>query len=96
MAPENQQEGLMTMRVWVWLKGCLEKMVNLLVSTAKDAKRLGEEDPRRIIHSFKVGLSITLVSFFYYFDFSYDGFGVNAMWAVMTVVVVFEFSVGNS
>ncbi|KAL0293710.1 UNVERIFIED_CONTAM: Aluminum-activated malate transporter 2 [Sesamum calycinum] len=56
--------------------------------------KLGEEDPRRVVHSFKVGLAITLVSLFYYFDFSYEGFGVNAMWAVMTVVVVFEFSVG--
>ncbi|CAI0544013.1 unnamed protein product [Linum tenue] len=57
-------------------------------------KEFGEEDPRRVIHSFKVGLALTMVSLFYYFKPLYDGFGVNAIWAVLTVVVVFEFSVG--
>ncbi|KAI3450759.1 hypothetical protein Pfo_007424 [Paulownia fortunei] len=94
MASENQENVKGLKRVWGWLKGCLEKIVNLVTGAAKDAKKLGEEDPRRIVHSLKVGLAITLVSLFYYFDFSYDGFGVSAMWAVMTVVVVFEFSVG--
>ncbi|WRX34854.1 Aluminum-activated malate transporter - like 10, partial [Theobroma cacao] len=41
-----------------------------------------------------MGLALTLVSVFYYFQPVYDGFGDNAMWAVLTVVVVFEFSVG--
>ncbi|KAJ6408803.1 hypothetical protein OIU84_008491 [Salix udensis] len=59
-----------------------------------ETKNLGQEDPRRIIHSLKVGLAITLISLFYYFEPLYDGFGVSAMWAVMTVVLVFEFSVG--
>ncbi|KAJ0084054.1 hypothetical protein Patl1_30309 [Pistacia atlantica] len=57
-------------------------------------KKLGQDDPRRITHSLKVGLAITLVSLFYYFEPLYSGFGVSAMWAVLTVVVVFEFSVG--
>ncbi|GMH12688.1 hypothetical protein Nepgr_014529 [Nepenthes gracilis] len=60
----------------------------------RTARKLAEEDPRRIIHSLKVALAITLVSLFYYFQPLYDGFGVSAMWAVLTVVVVFEFSVG--
>lgn len=58
-------------------------------------KKLGQGDPRRIVHSFKVGLAITLVSLFYYFDPVYVGFGSSAIWAVLTVVVVFEFSVGK-
>ncbi|XVF47000.1 hypothetical protein PTKIN_Ptkin03bG0074000 [Pterospermum kingtungense] len=57
-------------------------------------KKIGQEDPRRIIHSFKVGLAITLVSLFYYFDPLYVGFGSSSMWAVLTVIVVIEFSVG--
>ncbi|KAF5932631.1 hypothetical protein HYC85_028802 [Camellia sinensis] len=32
--------------------------------------------------------------YFYYCDPLYDGFGVSAMWAVLTIVVVFDFSVG--
>ncbi|PIN25202.1 hypothetical protein CDL12_02059 [Handroanthus impetiginosus] len=88
MASGNQEnvKGVLT--------GPFEKIGNMVVGAARNAKKLGEQDPRRIVHSFKVALTITLVSLIYYFDFLYDGFGVSAMWAVMTVVVVFEFSVG--
>ncbi|XP_073054829.1 aluminum-activated malate transporter 2-like [Primulina eburnea] len=80
---------------WTWVKGVANKFTNAVINAGKDAKKLADEDPRRVVHSFKVGLAITLVSLFYYFDDPiYDGFGVSAMWAVMTVVVVFEFSVG--
>ncbi|MBA0819603.1 hypothetical protein Gohar_021735 [Gossypium harknessii] len=58
-------------------------------------KKVAEDDPRRIVHSFKVGLAITLVSLFYYFDHLYVGFGSSAMWAVLTVIVVIEFSVAS-
>ncbi|PIN10649.1 putative membrane protein [Handroanthus impetiginosus] len=94
MASENQENVKGLKRVWGWIKGCLEKVVNAVTGVAKEAKKLGEEDPRRLIHSLKVGLAIAGVSLFYYLDFFYEGFGVSAMWAVMTVVVVFEFSVG--
>ncbi|XP_023640681.1 aluminum-activated malate transporter 7 [Capsella rubella] len=60
----------------------------------REGRRVAKEDPRRVVHSFKVGLVLALVSSFYYYQPLYDSFGVNAMWAVMTVVVVFEFSVG--
>lgn len=66
-----------------------------IVECARKIKKLGQDDPRRVNHSVKVGLAITLVSLFYYFEPLYDGFGDFAMWAVMTVVVVFEFSVGE-
>lgn len=66
-----------------------------LVEIAKQTKKIGKDDPRRVIHSLKVGLALTLVSLFYYFQPLYNSFGVSAMWAIMTVVVVFEFSVGK-
>lgn len=72
----------------LWEKGVVE--------IAKKAKKMGEDDPRRIMHSLKVGLALTLVSLFYYFRPLYEGFGVEAMWAILSVVVVFEFSVGKS
>ncbi|XP_009373893.2 aluminum-activated malate transporter 2-like [Pyrus x bretschneideri] len=65
-----------------------------IVGFALRLKELGKDDPRKIIHSFKVGLALTLVSLFYYFKPLYEGFGLAAMWAILTVVVVFEFSVG--
>ncbi|CAH2078715.1 unnamed protein product [Thlaspi arvense] len=55
---------------------------------------IGKEDPRRVIHALKVGLSLTLVSLLYLMEPLFKGIGSNAIWAVMTVVVVLEFSAG--
>ncbi|XAR60186.1 hypothetical protein NMG60_11033448 [Bertholletia excelsa] len=77
-----------------WFKGLHDKLSSNLTEVASEAKKLGQEDPRRIIHSLKVGLAICLVSLLYYFDPLYEGFGISAIWAVITVVVVFEFTVG--
>lgn len=82
------------MKMGRWVKGLWKNIVCIIVDSARNVMKHGEEDPRRIIHSAKVGLAIALVSLIYYFDPTYIGFGVSAMWAVMTVVVVFEFSVG--
>lgn len=56
--------------------------------------KVGCDDPRRLIHAFKVGLSLTLVSLLYVLEPLFQGIGQNAIWAVMTVVVVFEFTAG--
>ncbi|MBA0718571.1 hypothetical protein Golax_006314 [Gossypium laxum] len=56
--------------------------------------KVGREDPRRMIHAFKVGLSLTLVSLLYLMEPLFKGIGTNAIWAVMTVVVVLEFTAG--
>ncbi|KAG4973103.1 hypothetical protein AAZX31_11G041600 [Glycine max] len=56
--------------------------------------KVGREDPRRLIHAFKVGLSLTLVSLLYLLEPLYKGIGQSAIWAVMTVVVVLEFTAG--
>ncbi|KAL2510655.1 Aluminum-activated malate transporter 12 [Abeliophyllum distichum] len=51
-------------------------------------------DRRKIIHSIKVGFSLVLVSLLYLLDPLFKQVGENAMWAIMTVVVVFEFFAG--
>ncbi|XP_075652158.1 aluminum-activated malate transporter 10-like [Castanea sativa] len=55
---------------------------------------LGVDDPRKVIHCLKVGTALAVVSIFYYMRPLYKGFGENAIWAIMTVVVVFENCVG--
>ncbi|CAK9322979.1 unnamed protein product [Citrullus colocynthis] len=64
------------------------------MEVAMKIRKLGQDDPRRIIHSIKVGVALTLVSLFYYWRPLYDGFGASGIWAVITVVVIFEFTVG--
>ncbi|ONI01525.1 hypothetical protein PRUPE_6G144000 [Prunus persica] len=76
--------------------GPLTRLWGKIVGFALKLKKLGKDDPRRIIHSFKMGLALTLVSIFYYFKPLYEGFGLAAMWAILTVVVVFEFTVGST
>ncbi|XP_042455422.1 aluminum-activated malate transporter 10-like [Zingiber officinale] len=58
--------------------------------------QIGADDPRKVIHGMKVGLALVLTSVFYYTRPLYDGVGGTAMWAVMTVVVVFEYTVGGT
>lgn len=72
----------------------IQVVKNKAMEIAMKIKKLGQDDPRRIIHSIKVGVALTLVSLFYYWNPLYDGFGASGIWAVMTVVVIFEFTVG--
>ncbi|KAM7259724.1 hypothetical protein ACFE04_015465 [Oxalis oulophora] len=55
---------------------------------------LHANDTRKIIHSVKVGIALVLVSLLYLLDPLYEQVGNNAMWAIMTVVVIFEFFAG--
>ncbi|GMP91037.1 hypothetical protein CsSME_00041905 [Camellia sinensis var. sinensis] len=63
---------------------------NVYSLVAKQSKH----DMRKVIHSFKVGIAFVLVSFLYLLDPLYKKVGENAIWAIMTVVVIFEFSAG--
>ncbi|KAJ6953882.1 aluminum-activated malate transporter 2-like [Populus alba x Populus x berolinensis] len=50
---------------------------------------------KKIIHCIKVGSALVLVSLVYFVDPLYKEVGDdNAMWAIMTVVVIFEFHAG--
>ncbi|KAJ8543173.1 hypothetical protein K7X08_005696 [Anisodus acutangulus] len=49
---------------------------------------------KKVIHSVKVGIALVLVSLLYLLDPLFQKVGQNAMWAIMTVVVVFEFFAG--
>ncbi|KAK1257675.1 Aluminum-activated malate transporter 10 [Acorus gramineus] len=62
----------------------------------KRAWKTGMDEPKKFIHCLKVGMCLSIVSLFYYTRPLYDGVGGNAMWAVMTVVVVLEYTVGGT
>lgn len=93
--PDNEERSsCSSSKLHSWFKAKWEKIKGDVVHIGQTTKQLAKDDPRRITHSLKVGLAISLVSLFYYSDPLYEGFGVDAMWAVLTVVVVFEYSVG--
>ncbi|XP_031097425.1 aluminum-activated malate transporter 12-like [Ipomoea triloba] len=80
----------------------VEKRAKVLAERAKRVpatmwKRfwnVGREDPRRVIHAIKVGVALTLVSLLYLIEPLFKQVGQSAIWAVMTVVVVLEFTAG--
>ncbi|KAM3692319.1 hypothetical protein ACB098_08G077700 [Castanea mollissima] len=78
-----------------WRKSLLQRLWdNNVYRVAMTIKKIGEDDPRRIVHGLKVGLAITLASFLFYIKPIYDRFDQDGIWAVMTIVLIFEFSVG--
>jgi len=77
------------------IKALPRNMKSMVINFTRSITKIGKDDPRRVYHSLKVAFALTLVSLFYYSRPLYDGFGVAGMWAVLTVVVVFEFSVGE-
>ncbi|XP_073151914.1 aluminum-activated malate transporter 8-like [Henckelia pumila] len=95
--PPNQEikHGIVS-RTHDYLKDAVTTLRSRLAEFAKTTKKIGEDDPRRMVHSMKVGLALTLVSLLYYFRPLYDGFGEAGMWAILTVVVVFEYTVGGT
>ncbi|CAK8535461.1 unnamed protein product [Lathyrus sativus] len=76
------------------LKTLVKKLWTKLVKVTNFMKEIGQDDPRRFIHSFKVGLALVLIYILHYFRPSFYGFGDNIIWAVLTVVIVLELSVG--
>ena len=71
------------------------KLYSNLTKFIKKIKKIGEDDPRRITHCAKLGLALTLSSLLYYIRPLYNGFGEAGMWAILTVIFVFEFTVGK-
>uniref|UniRef100_M4CWE5 Aluminum-activated malate transporter n=1 Tax=Brassica campestris TaxID=3711 RepID=M4CWE5_BRACM len=84
-------------RIFLWLKGFVMKVIlERIAKSMRNIWRIGADDPAKVVHCLKVGLALSLVSIFYYMRPLYDGVGGNAMWAIMTVVVVFESTVGKA
>ncbi|XVF12906.1 hypothetical protein REPUB_Repub08aG0160300 [Reevesia pubescens] len=81
-------------KAWLGTKSLISDLASKLWMFLKRAWDMGANDPRKLIHCIKVGLALTIVSLFYFMRPLYDGVGGNAMWAVMTVVVAFEPTVG--
>ncbi|XP_076952937.1 aluminum-activated malate transporter 8-like [Bidens hawaiensis] len=70
------------------------KIKHAIFEFAIDIKNIGMADPRRITHSLKVALAITMVSMIYFLQLFYNSIGNAGIWAILTVVMVLEYTVG--
>ncbi|KAF8013353.1 hypothetical protein BT93_I1253 [Corymbia citriodora subsp. variegata] len=53
-----------------------------------------KEDTNRVIFALKVGLAVLLVSLLILFRAPYEIFGTNIIWSILTVAIMFEYTVG--
>ncbi|KAF7819864.1 aluminum-activated malate transporter 9-like [Senna tora] len=65
-----------------------------LKGVAVRAWQMGSSDPRKIIFSAKMGLALMLISLLIFLKEPFKEMSRYSVWAILTVVVVFEFSIG--
>nr|XP_016513837.1 PREDICTED: aluminum-activated malate transporter 10-like [Nicotiana tabacum] len=90
LAPES---SLVT-RISLSIKSFFKNLILVFCRFLEKSWNIGMNEPRKVIHCIKVGIALSVVSLFYYMKPLYEGVGGTAMWAVLTVVVVFEYTVG--
>ncbi|PIA32712.1 hypothetical protein AQUCO_04400124v1 [Aquilegia coerulea] len=69
-------------------------MKKMMVVIKDEILNTGKEDPRRMVHSLKVGLALTLASLLFLLNPVFHDIGSNSVWALQTVIVVLEFTAG--
>ncbi|KFK39175.1 hypothetical protein AALP_AA3G210100 [Arabis alpina] len=78
--------------------GSLSEKISGLYQESKDVARkaweMGVSDPRKIVFSAKIGLALTIVAVLIFFQEPNPDLSRYSVWAILTVVVVFEFTIG--
>ncbi|KAF8114312.1 hypothetical protein N665_0039s0076 [Sinapis alba] len=74
------------------ITGFVKKSKGVLVT----AWEMGTSDPRKIIFSAKMGLALTLISILVFFKLPGSELSNHYLWALLTLVAIFEFSIGGT
>ncbi|GAB4834494.1 hypothetical protein Ancab_032751 [Ancistrocladus abbreviatus] len=73
-----------------------ESAANGVTSWIWSVWKFCKEDINRVIFALKVGLAVLLVSLLILFQAPYEVFGTNIIWSILTVVIMFEYTVGST
>lgn len=74
----------------------LSRWWQAILEIAVSAYEMGRSDPRKAVFAAKMGCALSLVSLLIFFKEPSTYITKHSVWAILTVVVVFEFSIGNS
>lgn len=91
---DRRREGFVS-RFFHSIKDHFSKFCSYVPQVAVKAYQIGRSDPRKIIFALKMGLALSIVSLLIFFKQPLSYIGQNSIWAILTVVVVFEFSIGR-
>lgn len=72
----------------------IKKSWDDLLEFAGKAWKMGRSDPRKVLFATKMGLALSIVSLLIFWKESYNNISQYTIWAILTVIVMFEFSIG--
>ncbi|KAL6899504.1 hypothetical protein ACP4OV_006162 [Aristida adscensionis] len=81
---------------WAEVVSCTAMLKTKVSGFAERVWAIGADDPRKVVYGIKLGMALTLVSLLFYVRPMYADIGGNAVWAIMTVVLAFEYTVGGT
>ncbi|KAL1810723.1 hypothetical protein ACET3Z_020788 [Daucus carota] len=94
---QEQQEAAFKSSGYSWfglISDKVEAFSKKLKYVGVKAWEMGRSDPRKIVFSAKMGLALVLISLLIFFKEPVEELSQFSVWAILTVVVVFEFSIG--
>ncbi|CAL9150086.1 aluminum-activated malate transporter 4-like [Musa acuminata AAA Group] len=81
--------------------GCFRRLADRIAAAwafirwlAVEGWEFGRSDPRKVVFAAKMGLALTLISLLIFLREPFRDLTKYSVWAILTVVVVFEFSIG--
>ncbi|KAL1547334.1 aluminum-activated malate transporter 4-like [Salvia divinorum] len=72
----------------------ISRLWSNVMGTAFKLREMGRSDPRKVVFAVKMGSCLSLVSILIFFREPSNFISQNSIWAILTVVVVFEYSIG--
>uniref|UniRef100_A0A6N2MT14 Aluminum-activated malate transporter n=1 Tax=Salix viminalis TaxID=40686 RepID=A0A6N2MT14_SALVM len=76
------------------LSGKICKSLNDFQEFAVRAWEMGRSDPKKVIFAIKMGLALSIVSLLIFWKGSNEEISQYSIWAILTVIVMFEYSIG--
>ena len=73
----------------------LKVLWNGMIGVLVKGWQMARNDPRTAVFSAKMGLALALISLLIFWKEPLPDISEHYVWAILTVVVVFEFSIGN-